>query len=141
MKITTAWVCAILSVLIVVGVWAQEAEIITPFAMTTLYKVDTNSTVIYNAPSQGTPGQSQKHYLLYENRGSTVLVFDWVSSIQSTNLVINGSTITTYIGHVLNPLDTYEIPSEKVNNYPLSAISTNNASQGILAVTVGYHKS
>lgn len=111
---------------------------------TTLAVVDTNSTVIVAGLAAATNpnqpgGPARVHYDLLENRGPTVIVFDFAPSITTTTLVINGVTNTVAVGHVLNVLDTYELPAEKEYNGPISAISTNTAAQGVVALTVSHN--
>lgn len=124
---------------------AQESEIINTGPPTVMFKVDTNSTLIITASGDGQNpvvlNGNQRHYQLLENRGISDIVFDWTASIATTNITVNGVSQTIFVGHLLRPLDTYEIPADKVNNFPISAISTNTSTQGVLAVTFGYHKS
>lgn len=133
-------ICGLLIALAAVTAWAQG--VIMCFYPSTTVVVGNTSTLLTagtgpNCDSAGGPGRV--HYDLLENRGSTAIVFDFASSITSTSLYVNGATVTFYVGHLLNPLDAYELPAEKEYNGPLSAISTNAGVQGIAVLSVAHN--
>ena len=105
---------------------------------TVLVMVDTNSTLVCASPDPTVEGKQEIHYTLLENRGNGDIIFDWVSTIGTTNITVNGVSGTYYIGHVLRPGGSFELPTDKICNFPLSAISTNSNFQGLVAITKGF---
>lgn len=105
---------------------------------TTMAVVDTNSTLLQAANNGG--GQGRVHYDLIENRGTNNIIFDFTAVMVSTNVVIDGVTNAVFVGHLLRPLDTYELPAEKEYNGAIAAISTNPAHQGLVSLTVSHNQ-
>jgi hypothetical protein len=106
--------------------------------LTTMYVIPTNSTTLITGFPNTNPNQpggtGRTHYVLIENRWTNDVVFDFALQVATTNVTINGGTTNLYVGHLLRPLDTYEIPADKEYNGPIAA-TTSNGSQGVLAIT------
>lgn len=109
---------------------------------TTMYVVPTNSSLLITGVCNTCAqpgGTGRTHYDLIENRGTNVVVFDFAPAVLTTNMTIDGVANAVFTGHLLRPLDTYEIPAGKEYNGPVSALCTNGA-QGLLAITVSHNQ-